>query len=183
MFSFDKEKGSKKILYDLGGGGMKHFCPFKKYPSPHPPNLQYECSLTVYVRLHLRFVCNCLDGLTMLPVLIINSCIGISYFLPFPWIPSFIPSFRLVNVRGLKGNDRVLLRPLIFQPAPPPQKFTNLLLELANFHVFISIIPPQPPKMSQPRTCMRMIVDHITKYRCVAKNETRIEVLQTSSDL
>ena len=41
----------------------------------------------------------------MLPALIINSCIGIFYFLPLPWIPSFIPSFRLVNVRGLKGND------------------------------------------------------------------------------
>ena len=48
----------------------------------------------------------------MLPVLIINSCIGIFYFLPLPWIPSFIPSFRLVNVRGLKGNDRVLIIPL-----------------------------------------------------------------------
>ena len=60
----------------------------------------------------------------MLPVLIINSCIGIFYFLPLPWIPSFIPSFRLVNVRGLKGNDhdRVLIIPLIFQPTPPPQK-------------------------------------------------------------
>lgn len=136
MFSFDKEKGSKKILYDLGGGGMKHFCPFKKYPSPHPPNLQYECSLTVYVRLHLRFVCNCLDGLTMLPVLIINSCIGISYFLPFPWIPSFIPSFRLVNVRGLKGNDRVLLRPLIFQPAPPPPKVYQSIIRTRKFPCF-----------------------------------------------
>ena len=85
----------------------------------------------------------------MLPVLIINSCIGIFYFLPLPWIPSFISSFRLVNVRGLKGNDRVLIIPLIFQPPPPPQKkFTTLLLELANFHVFIYVIPPQPPKMS-----------------------------------
>ena len=85
----------------------------------------------------------------MLPALIINSCIGIFYFLPLPWIPSFIPSFRLVNVRGLKGNDRVLIIPLIFQPPPPPQKkFTTLLLELANFHVFIYVIPPQPPKMS-----------------------------------
>ena len=85
----------------------------------------------------------------MLPALIINSCIGIFYFLPLPWIPSFIPSFRLVNVRGLKGNDRVLIIPLIFQPTPPPpKKFTTLLLELANFHVFIYVIPPQPPKMS-----------------------------------
>ena len=85
----------------------------------------------------------------MLPALIINSCIGIFYFLPLPWIPSFISSFRLVNVRGLKGNDRVLIIPLIFQPPPPPQKkFTTLLLELANFHVFIYVIPPQPPKMS-----------------------------------
>ena len=84
----------------------------------------------------------------MLPALIINSCIGIFYFLPLPWIPSFIPSFRLVNVRGLKGNDRVLIIPLIFQPPPPPKKFTTLLLELANFHVFIYVIPPQPPKMS-----------------------------------
>ena len=87
----------------------------------------------------------------MLPVLIINSCIGIFYFLPLPWIPSFIPSFRLVNVRGLKGNDRVLIIPLIFQPPPPPppkKRFTTLLLELANFHVFIYVIPPQPPKMS-----------------------------------
>ena len=84
----------------------------------------------------------------MLPVLIINSCIGIFYFLPLPWIPSFIPSFRLVNVRGLKGNDRVLIIPRIFQPPPPKKKFTTLLLELANFHVFIYVIPPQPPKMS-----------------------------------
>ena len=84
----------------------------------------------------------------MLPVLIINSCIGIFYFLPLPWIPSFIPSFRLVNVRGLKGNDRVLIIPLIFQPPPPQKKFTTLLLELANFHAFIYVIPPQPPKMS-----------------------------------
>ena len=84
----------------------------------------------------------------MLPVLIINSCIGIFYFLPLPWIPSFIPSFRLVNVRGLKGNDRVLIIPRIFQPPPPQKKFTTLLLELANFHVFIYVIPPQPPKMS-----------------------------------
>ena len=64
----------------------------------------------------------------MLPVLIINSCIGIFYFLPLPWIPSFIPSFRIVNVRGLKGNDRVLIIPLIFQPTPPPPPKKSLPL-------------------------------------------------------
>ena len=73
----------------------------------------------------------------MLPVLIINSCIGIFYFLPLPWIPSFIPSFRLVNVRGLKGNDRVLIIPLIFQPTPPPpQKVYHSIITTRKFPCF-----------------------------------------------
>lgn len=75
----------------------------------------------------------------MLPALIINSCIGIFYFLPLPWIPSFIPSFRLVNVRGLKGNDRVLIIPLIFQPTPPPpppKKVYHSIIRTRKFPCF-----------------------------------------------
>ena len=42
IFSFGQEVGCKKILYDVGWGGgtLKNFAPFKKYPLP--PSLQYK---------------------------------------------------------------------------------------------------------------------------------------------
>ena len=47
LFFFGQEGGCKTILYDVGGGGtVKNFASFKKYPLPPPCNINNECSLS-----------------------------------------------------------------------------------------------------------------------------------------